>query len=124
MRALGEPRRAIDAYTDALQIHQGMHYVEIVADALEGLAGIAAACRDPARAAQLFGAATHIEATCPCACSICDAVYACDLALARGQLTCAGGTQPGSEGIACRSIRRPGTRCWNTTTRIEQCPIP
>jgi tetratricopeptide (TPR) repeat protein len=90
MRALGHVRRAIGAYSDALQIQQGMHYVEITSDALEGLAGIAAAHRDAARAAQLFGAAqAHRERHATQRPQHLDAVYARDLALARGQLTCA-----------------------------------
>ena len=88
MRALGEPQLAINAYTDALQIQQGMRYVEIISDALEGLAGIAAARRDPARAAQLFGAAqAHRETHATQRLQHLDAVYARDLALARSQLT-------------------------------------
>jgi predicted ATPase/DNA-binding SARP family transcriptional activator len=88
MRALGEPGRAINAYTDALQIQQGMHYVEITADALEGLAGIAATRRNPARAAQLFGAAqAHRETHVTQRPRHLDGVYARDLALAQGQLT-------------------------------------
>ena len=67
-----------------------MHYVEITADALEGLAGIAAVCREPARAARLFGAAqAHRETHATRRPRHLDAVYARDLALARSQLTCA-----------------------------------
>jgi predicted ATPase/DNA-binding SARP family transcriptional activator len=88
LRALGAPRRALDAYSHALQIQQGMHYVEIISDALEGLAGIAAAHSDPARAAQLFGAAqAHRETHATQRPRHLDAVYTSDLALARNQLT-------------------------------------
>jgi predicted ATPase/DNA-binding SARP family transcriptional activator len=90
MRALGEPEHALNAYTDALQIQQGMHYVEIISDALEGLAGIAAARRDPARAVQLFGSAqAHRETHATQRPQHLDAMYARDLELARSQLTCA-----------------------------------
>jgi predicted ATPase/DNA-binding SARP family transcriptional activator len=90
MRALDEPQRAINAYADALQIQQGMLYVEFISDALEGLAGIAAARHDPTRAAQLFGAAqAHRETHATQRLRHLDAVYTRELALARSQLTCA-----------------------------------
>ena len=88
MRESEELGRAVEAYTDALQVQQRMHYVEVTSDALEGLAGIAAARGDPTRAAQLFGAAqAHNEAHATQRWRHLDAIYAHDLALARSQLT-------------------------------------
>lgn len=89
MRLLDDPERARGCYRDALRIHQQMHYVPFTGDCLDGLAGIAAAERDPVRAARLFGAAhAHHEATGPSVRGS-DTAYNRDMALARSLLDAA-----------------------------------
>jgi hypothetical protein len=61
-----------------------MHYIQSISDGLEGLAGMAAAEGDAARAARLFGAAqAHREAVATPRWPVMDAIYDRDVALAR-----------------------------------------
>ncbi|MFN8490787.1 MAG: hypothetical protein U0350_24560 [Caldilineaceae bacterium] len=57
MRTTGKPDQALRFYRDALHLQQQMHYVQHIADALEGLAAIAVGRDDLTRAVWLFGAA-------------------------------------------------------------------
>jgi len=57
MRAVGNNDHARHFYRNALHLQQQMHYVQHIADGLEGLAAIAAAAQNALRAVQLWGAA-------------------------------------------------------------------
>jgi non-specific serine/threonine protein kinase len=84
MRLLDEPERARGCYQEALRIQQQMHYIQSISDGLEGLAGMAAAEGNAARAARLFGAAqAHREAVATPRWPVMDAIYDRDVALAR-----------------------------------------
>lgn len=87
MRLLDDPARARGCYRDALRIHQQMHYIQSVGDGLEGLAGMAAAEGNAARAARLFGAAqAHREAVATPRWRVMDPIYDRDVALAHSLL--------------------------------------
>lgn len=87
MRLLDDHERARGFYRDALHIQQQMQYVQQINEGLDGLAGIAAAEGDPARAARLFGAAqAHCEAMAAPRWSHLDPIYDRDIALARSLL--------------------------------------
>lgn len=87
MRLIGDHERARGYYRDALHIHQQLHYVSRIGDALDGLAGIATAEHNPEWAARLFGAAqAHREAIAAPRWPHMDAIYDRDLALARSML--------------------------------------
>jgi non-specific serine/threonine protein kinase len=83
----GDTAQARALYREALRLQQQMQYVYLIADCLEGVAGIAAREGQPICAAQLFGAAqAQREATAIQRWRHRDAWYEHDLALARGQL--------------------------------------
>ncbi len=64
MKASDELLKAQGYYQEALHLQQLMQYTNHVAEALEGLAGIAARTGDQKRAVRLFAAAhAHREAT-------------------------------------------------------------
>jgi non-specific serine/threonine protein kinase len=87
LRMAGQARRAREYYHEALRLQQEMHYVHYVADALEGLAGIASAENDPAHAAVLFGVAEmHRRAIAMPRWQHQEAWYDRDTALASAQL--------------------------------------
>ena len=90
MRALGNHDPASRFYKDALCLQQQMHYVQHIADGLEGLAAIAVADHDPMRAVRLFGAAhVHRQSIAITRPYHQEVGYECDVALTRNQLDAA-----------------------------------
>ncbi len=63
VRQQGDLAQALEHYRAALRLQQQMGYLQPTAEAIEGMAIIAGAQRDPRRAARLFGAAVDIRRT-------------------------------------------------------------
>jgi predicted ATPase len=87
LRRQGETAQARTYYQDGLRIQQVMGYLQVTADGLEALAGIAAEERDAERTARLMGAAdAHREAIAAPRWLHREAQFERDATLARSQL--------------------------------------